>query len=127
MGLTMEQALEQMFERMPTSELRFFTIVLAIQSKTGGNLAEALNNLSQVLRGRKLMREKIKALSSEAKASAWIIGCLPPAVVLLITVTTPSYMTIMVTDPRGQMMLLGGAFWMASGIFVMRNMINFKF
>ena len=127
MGLTMEQALEQMFERMPTSELRFFTIVLSIQAKTGGNLAEALNNLSQVLRGRKLMREKIKALSSEAKASAWIIGCLPPAVVLLITITTPSYMSIMVTDPRGQMMLLGGAFWMGSGIFVMRNMINFKF
>jgi tight adherence protein B len=127
MGVTMEQALDQMFERMPTNELRFFTIVLSIQAKTGGNLAEALNNLSQVLRGRKLMREKIKALSSEAKASAWIIGCLPPAVILLITVTTPSYMSIMVTDPRGQMMLLGGAFWMGSGIFVMRRMINFKF
>jgi tight adherence protein B len=127
MGLTMEQALEQMFERMPTSELRFFTIVLSIQAKTGGNLAEALNNLSQVLRGRKLMREKIKALSSEAKASAWIIGCLPPAVIILITVTTPSYMTVMVTDPRGQMMLLGSACVMGMGIFVMRRMINFKF
>jgi tight adherence protein B len=123
----MDQALEKMFERMPTSELRFFTIVLAIQAKTGGNLAEALNNLSQVLRGRKLMREKIKALSSEAKASAWIIGCLPPAVVALITITTPSYMSVMAIDPRGQMMLLGGAFWMGSGIFVMRRMINFKF
>ena len=127
MGVTMEQALEQMYERMPTSELRFFTIVLSIQAKTGGNLAEALSNLSQVLRGRKLMREKIKALSSEAKASAWIIGCLPPAVVLLITVTTPSYMSIMVIDVRGQMMLLGSVIWMATGIFVMRRMINFKF
>jgi tight adherence protein B len=127
MGVTMDQALDQMFERMPTSELRFFTIVLAIQAKTGGNLAEALSNLSQVLRGRKLMREKIKALSSEAKASAWIIGCLPPAVILLIAVTTPSYMAIMVTDPRGQMMLLGGALWMLFGILVMRRMINFKF
>jgi tight adherence protein B len=127
MGVTMAQALEKMYERMPTSELRFFAIVLSIQAKTGGNLAEALGNLSHVLRSRKLMREKIKALSSEAKASAWIIGCLPPAVIVLITVTTPSYMSIMVTDPRGQMMLLGGALWMASGIFVMRRMINFKF
>ncbi|MDR3512179.1 MAG: type II secretion system F family protein [Caulobacteraceae bacterium] len=127
MGLTMEQGLEKMYERMPTSELRFFTIVLAIQSKTGGNLAEALANLSTVLRARKLMREKIKALSSEATASAFIIGSLPPSVMLLITVTTPSYMKLMFTDNRGQLMLLGGAIWMSMGIFVMRRMINFKF
>ena len=127
MGVSIDQGLEKMYERMPTSELRFFTIVLAIQQKTGGNLAEALANLSDVLRGRKLMREKIKALSSEATASAWIIGSLPPAVVLLITVTTPSYMAIMYTDPRGHMMLLGSAIWMSLGIYVMRNMINFKF
>jgi tight adherence protein B len=127
MGLTMEQGLEKMFERMPTSELRFFTIVLAIQQKTGGNLAEALANLSSVLRGRKLMREKIKALSSEATASATIIGVLPPGVIILITVTTPSYMAMMFTDPRGHMMLLGGAIWMGLGIFVMKKMINFKF
>ena len=127
MGVTMEQGLEKMYERMPTPELRFFTIVLAIQSKTGGNLAEALANLSTVLRARKLMREKVKALSSEATASAFIIGSLPPAVMVLITVTTPSYMTLMFTDPRGNLMLLGGAVWMAMGIFVMRRMINFKF
>jgi len=127
MGQTMEQGLEKMFERMPTSELRFFAIVLAIQQKTGGNLAEALANLSTVLRGRKLMREKIKALSSEATASAMIIGCLPPGVIILITVTTPTYMAVMFTDPRGHMMLLGGGVWMALGIFVMRRMINFKF
>jgi tight adherence protein B len=126
-GMTIDQALEKMFERMPTSELRFFTIVLAIQQKTGGNLAEALNNLSQVLRARKLMREKIKALSSEAIASSFIIGSLPPGVVILITVTTPSYMKVMFTDPRGNMMLLGAAFWMSCGIWVMRKMINFKF
>jgi tight adherence protein B len=126
-GMTVEQSLEKMFERMPTSELRFFTIVLAIQAKTGGNLAEALNNLSQVLRARKLMREKIKALSSEAIASSFIIGSLPPGVVILITVTTPSYMKVMFTDPRGHMMLLGAAFWMSAGIWVMRKMINFKF
>ncbi len=127
MGMTVEQGLEKMYARMPTSELRFFTIVLAIQAKTGGNLAEALGNLSNVLRARKLMREKIKALSSEATASAFIIGSLPPAVVTLISVTTPAYMAVMFSDPRGHMMLLGGAIWMSLGIYVMRNMINFKF
>ena len=127
MGVTVEQGLEKMYARMPTSELRFFTIVLAIQAKTGGNLAEALGNLSNVLRARKLMREKIKALSSEATASAFIIGTLPPAVVTLISVTTPAYMAVMFSDPRGHMMLLGGAIWMSLGIYVMRNMINFKF
>jgi tight adherence protein B len=127
MGVTMEQGLEKMYERMPTSELRFFTIVLAIQQKTGGNLAEALANLSTVLRSRKLMREKIKALSSEATASAMIIGCLPPGVIALITITTPSYMAVMFQDPRGHLMLMGGGVWMGLGIFVMRRMINFKF
>ena len=127
MGMTLEQALDKSYERMPTPELRFFTIVLAIQQKAGGNLAEALGNLSNVLRSRKLMREKIKALSSEAVASAMIIGALPPGVMVLITVMTPSYMAVMFQDPRGHMMLGGGAVWMAIGGFVMRRMINFKF
>lgn len=126
-GVSIDAALEKMYQRMPTNELRFFSIVLAIQQKTGGNLAEALNNLSQVLRARKLMREKIKALSSEAIASSFIIGSLPPGVVVLITVTTPSYMAPMFSDPRGHLMLMGAAFWMSCGIFVMRKMINFKF
>jgi tight adherence protein B len=126
-GVSIDNALERMYERMPTNELRFFAIVLAIQQKTGGNLAEALNNLSQVLRSRKLMREKIKALSSEAIASSFIIGSLPPGVVVLITVTTPAYMAPMFSDSRGHLMLMGAAFWMAMGIFVMRKMINFKF
>jgi tight adherence protein B len=112
---------------MPTNELRFFAIVLAIQAKTGGNLAEALGNLSTVLRARKLMKEKIKALSAEAVASAFIIGCLPPGVVILISVTSPDYMKPMFTDPRGHLMLLAGATWMTLGIVVMRKMINFKF
>ena len=115
-----------MYERMPTSELRFFTIVMSIQQKTGGNLAEALGNLSIVLRSRKLMREKIKAMSSEATASAAIIGSLPPAVICLIMVVQPAYMSLMFTDNRGQLMLLGSAIWMSLGIFVMRTMINFK-
>lgn len=127
MGVPMDAALEKMYERMPTSELRFFSIVLAIQQKTGGNLAEALGNLSTVLRARKLMKEKIKALSAEAVASAAIIGSLPPGVVTLISVTSPSYMQPMFTDPRGHLMLLVGGVWMSLGIFVMRRMINFKF
>lgn len=127
MGMSMDQALERMYERMPTNELRFFTIVLTIQAKTGGNLAEALGNLSAVLRARKLMAEKIKALSAEAIASAFIIGCLPPSVVALITITAPSYMEPMFSDQRGHLMLMAAGFWMSLGIFVMRKMINFKF
>jgi tight adherence protein B len=111
---------------MPTPEVRFFAIVLAIQSKTGGNLAEALGNLSTVIRARKLMHEKIKALSGEAVASAWIIGSLPPGVVALISMTSPAYMLPMFTDPRGKLMMMAGIFWMALGIFVMRRMISFK-
>jgi len=126
MGMTLEQGLEKMYESMPTPELRFFTIVVAIQQKTGGNLAEALNNLTVVLRARKMMREKIKALSSEATASAGIIGSLPPGVMLIVSVTTPSYMQVMFTDPRGHLMLLGGVLWMSCGIFVMKKMISFK-
>lgn len=127
MGMTMDQALERMYERMPTSELRFFTIVLSIQAKTGGNLAEALGNLSGVLRARKLMAEKIKALSAEAVASAFIIGALPPGVVALISITAPAYMAPMFSDSRGHLMLVMAAVWMIIGIFVMRKMINFKF
>ena len=126
MGVGMDQALEKMYERMPTSEVRFFAIVLAIQAKTGGNLAEALGNLSTVIRARKLMREKIKALSGEAVASAFIIGSLPPAVVGLISFTSPAYMAPMFTDPRGHVLLMIGGGMMAFGIFVMRKMINFK-
>jgi tight adherence protein B len=126
MGLTFEQALEKMYERMPTPELRFFAIVMSIQAKAGGNLAEALGNLSQVLRSRKLMREKIKAMSSEATASAGIIGSLPPGVMMIVAVTTPSYMGLMFSDPRGHLMLMGGGLWMGMGIFVMKKMISFK-
>jgi tight adherence protein B len=127
MGMTLEQALEKSYERMPLPELRFFAIVHGIQQKTGGNLAEALGNLSSVLRARKMMREKIKAMSGEATASATIIGALPPAVILLISITTPSYMAVLFTDKRGHLILLMGALLMAVGIWVMRRMINFKF
>lgn len=127
MGMSLDQALEKLYEHMPTAEVRFFSIVMNIQQKTGGNLAEALSNLSTVLRSRKLMREKVKALSAEATSSAFIIGCLPPGVILLIMLWTPSYMSPMFSDHRGWLMLGGSAIWMGLGIFVMARMINFKF
>lgn len=125
-GMSLAEGLERMFERMPTPELKFFCIVIAIQQKTGGNLAEALTNLTTVLRARRLMREKIKAMSSEAVASALIIGSLPPLVMTIVMVTSPSYMMTMFTDMRGQFMLLGAATWMGIGIMSMKKMINFK-
>lgn len=126
-GLTLSQALDKMYERMPTPELKFFTIVIAIQQKTGGNLAEALNNLSVVLRARRMMGEKIKAMSSEATASAGIIGALPPAVMIMVWLTTPDYIMKLFNDPRGNFMLLIAVLMMSFGIFVMKKMISFKF
>jgi len=127
MGMTLDQGLEKLHERMPAPELRFFAIVLNIQQKTGGNLGEALGNLSAVLRSRRMMREKIKALSAEAVSSAGVIGCLPPGVAGLLSVVNPHYLQPMFVDPRGHMMLAGAAGIMTVGILVMRKMINFKF
>jgi tight adherence protein B len=127
MGANLDHCLEKMYERMPTPEVRFFAIVLSIQQKTGGNLAEALNNLSTVLRARKLMKEKIKAMSGEAVASAFIIGSLPPGIVAIMSTVSPTYLLPLWEDPRGHGILLFAAVWMGTGIFVMRRMINFKF
>lgn len=126
MGMTMDQALEKMHAEMPTPEVRFLAIVLGIQAKTGGNLAEALGNLSGVIRARKLMREKVKALAAEAVASASIIGSLPPLVAILLYITAPDYVRLLFTDPRGKVLLGIGAVWMTCGILAMRKMINFK-
>jgi len=93
----------------------------------GGNLSEALGNLSKVLRDRKKMAEKIQAMSMEAKASAGIIGSLPPIVMLLVYLTTPDYISLLWTHPTGQLMLVGCVIWMSIGIFVMKKMINFDF
>lgn len=125
MGLTPEEALGRAVERMPTAELRFFAIVLAIQQTTGGNLAETLAKLSEVLRGRKRMRDKIQAMSSEAKASAGIIGSLPLAVGGLLTLVAPKYIGILFTTGPGHLVLFAGACVMGTGILVMRQMINF--
>jgi tight adherence protein B len=125
-GVTLDQALKRMMESMPTAEVGFFAIVMTIQGKSGGNLSEALGNLASVLRDRKRLQGKIKAMSSEAKASAGIIGSLPPAVMGLVYVTTPAYITKLFTDHTGNLMLAGALIWMSTGIMVMRKMINFK-
>jgi tight adherence protein B len=126
-GMPLGDACQRLFERMPVPEANFFGIVIAIQQKSGGNLSEALGNLSKVLRDRKKMAEKIQAMSMEAKASAAIIGSLPPVVMILVYLTTPDYISLLWTHPTGQLMLVGCVFWMSMGIMVMKKMINFDF
>lgn len=126
-GVTLEQGLAKIYERMPLPEVNFFQIVLAIQQKTGGNLSEALGNLSRVLRERKKMRGKIQAMSQEAKASAGIIGSLPPGVMLLIYISSPGYMDVLFETTVGNMIIVGGLMWMGLGVLIMKKMIDFKF
>ena len=126
-GIPLGEACTRLFERMPLPEANFFGIVIAIQQKSGGNLSEALGNLSKVLRDRKKMAEKIQAMSMEAKASAGIIGSLPPIVMLLVWMTTPDYIALLWTHPTGQLMLVACLLWMTCGILVMKKMINFDF
>jgi tight adherence protein B len=126
-GMPLGDACARLFERMPVPEANFFGIVISIQQKSGGNLSEALGNLSKVLRDRKKMAEKIQAMSMEAKASAGIIGSLPPIVMLLVYLSTPEYISLLWTHPTGQLMLVGCVVWMSIGIFVMKKMINFDF
>jgi len=126
-GIPLGEACLKLYERMPLPEANFFGIVISIQQRAGGNLSEALGNLSRVLRDRKKMKAKIKAMSMEAKASATIIGALPIAVMLLVYITSPQYISLLWTESLGRMMLLCCAVWMSMGIFVMRRMINFDF
>ena len=126
-GMPLGDACVRLYERMPVPEANFFGIVIAIQQKSGGNLSEALGNLSKVLRDRRKMAEKIQAMSMEAKASAAIIGSLPPIVMLLVYLSTPSYIELLWIHSTGQVMLVGCAIWMSIGVFVMKRMINFDF
>jgi len=126
-GMALGEACSRLFERMPVPEANFFGIVISIQQKSGGNLSEALGNLSKVLRDRKKMAEKIQAMSMEAKASAGIIGALPPIVMLLVYLSTPAYISLLWTHPTGQLMLVCCVIWMSMGILVMKKMINFDF
>ena len=126
-GMPLGEACARLYERMPVPEANFFGIVIAIQQKSGGNLSEALGNLSKVLRDRKKMAEKIQAMSMEAKASAGIIGSLPPIVMLLVWISTPDYIALLWTHHIGQFMLVGCVGWMTIGVLVMKKMINFDF
>jgi tight adherence protein B len=126
-GIPIGEACQQLYEEIPVPEANFFGIVISIQQRAGGNLSEALGNLSRVLRDRKKMKAKIKAMSMEAKASASIIGALPIAVMIIVYITSPQYISLLWTEPLGRMMMLGCAVWMSIGIMVMRKMINFDF
>lgn len=126
LGLTTEQALERAQESMSTSELKFFAIVLTIQQQTGGNLAETLSNLSNILRARKKMSDKVKSLSSEARSSAMIIGSLPFLMTALLWLVNPEYINLLFTDRLGNILILAGLGWMSIGVFIMRQMINFE-
>ena len=127
LGMTMEDALKRFHEHMPLPEVNFFQIVLSIQSKSGGNLSEALSNLSAVLRDRKRLQGKIKALSSEAKSSAMIIGSLPEAVMILVYFTTPGYLDVLFTTRIGNLLMVGCVVWMTCGVLMMKKMISFKY
>jgi tight adherence protein B len=126
-GMPLGEACGKLYERTPIPEANFFGIVVGIQQKAGGNLSEALGNLSRVLRDRKKMKAKVRAMSQEAKASAAIIGSLPVAVMTLVYLTSPGYISVLFTESLGHLMLAGSAVWMMMGVLVMRKMINFDF
>jgi tight adherence protein B len=125
-NLSLGEATDRFAERMPVAEASFFAIVINIQQKSGGNLSEALSNLAGVLRDRKRMKGKIKAMSSEAKASAGIVGSLPFLVGGAVYLTNPEYMAVLFTTTPGKMVLIGCLSWMALGVFIMRKMMNFN-
>ncbi|MEO6114128.1 MAG: type II secretion system F family protein [Sphingomicrobium sp.] len=125
-GRTMEAALQETADRLGTAEFQFFVITLAIQRETGGNLAETLSNLADVLRKRAQMKLKIRAMSSESKASAYIVGSLPFIVFTLVYMVNPGYMADFFVDPRLIVAGLGGLGWMTIGVLIMAKMVNFE-
>ncbi|NJL08426.1 MAG: type II secretion system F family protein [Methylacidiphilales bacterium] len=127
MGVPLSEAVGKLYERVPLPEANFFSIVVSIQQRSGGNLSEVLGNLSRVLRDRKKMKAKINAMSMEAKSSAAIIGALPIIVGVLVYLTSPKYIELLWITPVGRMMLVGCALWMGMGVLVMKRMINFDF
>ena len=127
LGMPLADATERLPDRVPIAEARFFSIVIAIQTRSGGSLAETLGNLSKVLRDRQKMFDKIKALSSESKASAYIIAALPVFVILALAVVSPDYIALLFTEHTGNIVLGACALLMATGCLVMRKMINFEF
>ena len=126
-GVPLPDCFERMMQRTPLPEVKFFSIVVGIQAQAGGNLSEALGNLSGVLRDRKRLQAKVQALSAEAKASAGVLGSLPFAVMGMTYMSAPDYIMILFITKTGNFLLLIGAFWMSMGVMVMRKMINFKY
>lgn len=126
LGKTMDEALWATAERLDTADFKFFVISLSVQQETGGNLAETLTNLTEILRGRTKLKLKIRAMISEGKASAYIIGALPFIMCGLLSVMNYKYMSVMFTDPQGQIALAGAVIWMGMGIFILAKMINFE-
>lgn len=124
-GMSLREALDRAVERMPVPEMRFFAIAVAIQQQTGGNLAETLARLSDVLRGRKRMRDKVRAFSSEAKTSAMIIGGMPFGVMLLMAISSPKYLDVLFSTSTGHTLLGIGGGMMCVGMLVIRHMIDF--
>jgi tight adherence protein B len=125
-GRTMEAALQETADRIGTPEFQFFVITLAIQRETGGNLAETLSNLADVLRKRAQMKLKIRAMSSESKASAYIVGSLPFVVFTLVWMINPDYMAGFFSDQRLMVAGIGGLVWMSIGAFIMAKMVSFE-
>ncbi|MBO6675453.1 MAG: type II secretion system F family protein [Rhizobiales bacterium] len=125
MGVQLNDAVAKMYERVPLPEVNFLSIMMAIQGQSGGNLSEPLGNLSRVVRDRKKMKAKIDAMSMEAKSSAAIIACLPVAVITLIYLSTPDYITLLFTERLGNLLLGACGILMLTGVLVMRKMINF--
>jgi len=126
-GVTLSEALDRMMVRMPLPEVRFFAVVVSIAAQSGGNLSEALSNLSGVLRERKKLQGKVKAMSAEAKASAAVLSCLPFLVTTIVYISAPEYISYLWRTQVGQFMLVCAGIWMASGVFVMKKMISFKY
>ena len=126
MGMTLSESTQRMAERTPCAESNFFSIALGIQQKSGGNISETLANLSRVLRERKKMKMKIKAMSTEATASAGIIACMPPGVALMVYLSNPDYISLLWTTTTGQITLMISGMWMLFGVLVMKKMINFE-
>src|SRR5277367_3870119 len=127
LGMTLPEAVERMAQRVPITETNFFSIVIAIQGKAGGNLSEAMGNLSRVLRERKKMKGKISAMSMEAKASAAIIGAVPFFVVGALYVSSPNYVSLLWTTSHGRMISVIAIYWMAIGVAMTKKMIAFDF
>jgi len=124
-GMTLNEVLDRAVRRMPTTDMKFFAIVLTMQQQTGGNLADTLSNLSVILRSRKKLTEKIHSMSAEARMTAMIIGSLPFLLSGMLFLISPDYMSVMWTDSFGQILFFGGIVWMALGILVMKKLVSF--